>query len=214
LDAALLQEEIEATQRETIFTFAEFGELRSKETGQHVKRVAEFSHLFAIKSGMSADKAELLKLAAPMHDIGKIAIPDSILHKPGKLTPEEWTEMKTHTTLGYEILKHSERRLLKAAAIVANEHHEKWDGSGYPNGIKGEKIHVYGRITAMADVFDALCNSRVYKPAWELDRIISLFKAEKGLQFEPKLVQVFLQNIDELVKIKETYKDDPAAAGH
>ena len=131
--------------------------MRSKETGQHVKRVAEFSHLFAVKHGMSEDEAELLRLAAPMHDIGKIAIPDSILHKPGKLTPEEWTEMKAHTTLGYEILKHSERRLLKAAAIVANEHHEKWDGSGYPNGIKGEKIHVYGRITAMADVFDALC---------------------------------------------------------
>ncbi len=213
LDAAMLQEEIEATQRETIFTFAEFGELRSKETGYHVKRVAEFSRLFAVKYGMSEDEAELLKLAAPMHDIGKIAIPDSILLKPGKLTPDEWETMKTHTTLGYETLKHSERRLLKSAAIIANEHHEKWNGEGYPNGKKGEDIHIYGRITAMSDVFDALGNARVYKPAWELDRIVKLFKAEKGHQFDPKLVKVFLDNLDDFVKIKETYKDEPPATG-
>ncbi len=209
LDAAMLQEEIEATQRETIFTLAEFGELRSKETGYHVKRVAEFSHLFAVKYGMSEDEAELLKLAAPMHDIGKIAIPDSILLKPGKLTPEEWEIMKTHTTLGYETLKHSERRLLKSAAIIANEHHEKWNGEGYPNGKKGEDIHIYGRITAMSDVFDALGNARVYKPAWELERIVKLFKAEKGYQFDPKLLEVFLDNLDDFVEIKETYKDAP-----
>jgi HD-GYP domain-containing protein (c-di-GMP phosphodiesterase class II) len=212
LDAAMLQEEIEATQREIIFTLAETGEIRSKETGYHVKRVAEFSHLFAVKNGMSEDEAELLKLAAPMHDIGKIAIPDSILLKPGKLTPEEWKKMKTHTTLGYEMLKHSERRLLKSAAIIANEHHEKWEGGGYPNGKKGEDIHIYGRITAMSDVFDALGNSRVYKPAWELDRIVKLFKAEKGHQFDPKLVKVFLDNLDDLVKIKEIYKDEPPGA--
>jgi len=214
LEAAMLQEEIKATQREIIFTLAETGEMRSKETGYHVKRVAEFSRVFAEKFGMREEEAELIKLAAPMHDIGKIAIPDSILLKPGKLDPKEWETMKTHTTLGYEMLKHSERRLLKSAAIIANEHHEKWDGSGYPKGLKGEKIHIYGRITALSDVFDALGNARVYKPAWEMDRIISLFKAENGHQFDPDLVKVFLDNIDEFIKIKETYKDElPAAAG-
>ena len=209
LDAAILQEEIEATQREIIFTLAETGEMRSKETGYHVKRVAEFSRLFAVKYGMNEEEAELVKLSAPMHDIGKIAIPDSILLKPGKLTPEEWEIMQSHASLGYEMLKHSDRRLLKSAAIIANEHHEKWNGEGYPNGKKGEDIHIYGRITAMSDVFDALGNERVYKPAWELDRIVKLFKEEKGHQFDPKLVKVFLDGLDDFVKIKETYKDEP-----
>jgi HD-GYP domain-containing protein (c-di-GMP phosphodiesterase class II) len=209
LDAAILQEEIEATQREIIFTLAETGEMRSRETGYHVKRVAEFSRLFAVKYGMNEEEAELIKLSAPMHDIGKIAIPDSILLKPGKLTPEEWEIMQSHASLGYEMLKHSDRRLLKSAAIIANEHHEKWNGEGYPNGKKGEDIHIYGRITAMSDVFDALGNERVYKPAWELDRIVKLFKEEKGHQFDPKLVKVFLDGLDDFVKIKETYKDEP-----
>jgi HD-GYP domain-containing protein (c-di-GMP phosphodiesterase class II) len=208
LEAAMLQEEIEATQREIIFTLAETGEMRSKETGYHVKRVAEFSYLIALRYGLAEEESELIKLAAPMHDIGKIAIPDSILLKPGKLTPEEWETMKMHTTLGYEMLKHSERRLLKSAAIIANEHHEKWDGEGYPRGLKGEEIHIYGRITALSDVFDALGNARVYKPAWEMDRIVSLFKAERGHQFDPDLVKVFLDNLDDFIKIREIYKDE------
>ncbi|MBN2552290.1 MAG: HD domain-containing protein [Spirochaetales bacterium] len=212
LDAAMLQEEIEATQREIIFTLAETGELRSKETGYHVKRVAEFCRLFAEKYGLGADDTELLRLSSPMHDIGKIAIPDRILLKPGKLDAEEWETMKTHTTLGYEMLKHSERRLLKAAALIANEHHERWDGKGYPGGVKGKKIHIYGRITAMSDVFDALANERVYKPAWEMERIVKLFREEKGRQFDPDLVKVFLDNFDRFVEIKETYRDAPPAA--
>lgn len=211
LDAALLQEEIEATQRELIFTLAEAGEKRSKETGQHVKRVAEYSYLFASGCGMSDTEAQLVRLAAPMHDIGKIAIPDAILQKPGKLDENEWGIMKTHSELGYEILMHSERRMLKAAAVIARQHHEKWDGSGYPQGLKGEGIHMYGRITAMADVFDALGCPRVYKPAWELERIVSLFKAERAHQFDPELVDVFLKHLDAVVKIKETYKDEPSA---
>jgi HD-GYP domain-containing protein (c-di-GMP phosphodiesterase class II) len=214
LDAAILHEEIEATQQEIIFTLAETGELRSKETGKHVKRVAEFCRLLAAKYGLNEDETELLRLSSPMHDIGKIAIPDAILLKPGKLDADEWAVMKSHTTLGYDILKHSERRLLKAAAVIAKEHHEKWDGTGYPSGTKGEDIHIFGRITAMSDVFDALANTRVYKPAWELDRIVELFKEEKGRQFDPDLVKVFLDNIDEVVKIQETYKDEPPAAEH
>jgi HD-GYP domain-containing protein (c-di-GMP phosphodiesterase class II) len=209
LEAAMLQEEIEATQREIIFTLAETGEMRSKETGFHVKRVAEYCRLFAVKYGLSEIESELLRLSSPMHDIGKIAIPDSILLKPGKLTDEEWAIMKTHTTLGYDMLKHSERRLLNSASIIAYQHHEKWDGTGYPCGLKDQEIHIYGRITAMSDVFDALCCERVYKKAWEIDRIVSLFKSESGFQFEPDLVKVFLENVDDFVQIKETYKDEP-----
>jgi len=212
LESAMLQEEIEATQREVIFTMAEAGEGRSKETGNHVKRVAEYCRLFAVKYGLSTGETTLLKLGAPMHDIGKIAIPDAILLKPGKLTEEEWTVMKTHTTLGYGFLKFSKRRLLKSAAIIAHQHHEKWDGSGYPCGTSGEAIHIYGRICALADVFDALGSDRVYKKAWELDRVVSLFKAEREHQFDPDLVNVFLANLDDFVKIRETYKDEPPAA--
>jgi HD-GYP domain-containing protein (c-di-GMP phosphodiesterase class II) len=209
LEAAMLQEEIEATQRETIFTMAEVGEMRSKETGYHVKRVAEYCRLFAVKYGLNEVECELLRLSSPMHDIGKIAIPDSILLKPAKLTDEEWAIMKTHTTLGYDMLKHSERRLLKSAAIIARQHHEKWDGTGYPCGLKEQEIHIYGRITALSDVFDALGCDRVYKKAWEMDRIIDLFKSESGIQFDPDLVKVFLENVDNFVQIKETYKDEP-----
>jgi response regulator RpfG family c-di-GMP phosphodiesterase len=146
-----------------------------------------------------------------MHDIGKIAIPDSILLKPAKLTDEEWATMKTHTTLGYDILKTSDRRLLKSAAIIARQHHEKWDGTGYPCGLKEQEIHIYGRITALSDVFDALGCDRVYKKAWDMDRIIDLFKSESGIQFDPDLVKVFLENVDGFVQIKETYKDEPPA---
>jgi HD-GYP domain-containing protein (c-di-GMP phosphodiesterase class II) len=209
LEAAMLQEEIEATQREIIFTMAETGEMRSKETGYHVKRVAEYCRLFAVKYGLSEIECELLRLSSPMHDIGKIAIPDSILLKPAKLTDEEWAIMKTHTTLGYDMLKHSERRLLKSASIIAYQHHEKWDGTGYPSGLKGDEIHIYGRITALSDVFDALGCERVYKKAWDIDRIVSLFKSESGFQFDPDLVKVFLGNVDDFVQIRETYKDEP-----
>jgi len=208
LEAAMAQEEIEATQREIIFTLAEMGEMRSKETGYHVKRVAEYCRLFAERYGLGQPEVELLKLASPMHDIGKMFIPDSILLKPGKLTDDEWATMKTHTTLGYDTLKHSERRLLKSAAIIVYQHHEKWDGTGYPRGLKGKDIHVYGRITAISDVFDALGCERVYKKAWDMDRIVSLFKAESGFQFEPDLVRVFLDNLKDFVQIKETLKDE------
>jgi HD-GYP domain-containing protein (c-di-GMP phosphodiesterase class II) len=208
LQAAMLVEEIEATQREVIFTMAEAGEGRSKETGNHVKRVAEYCRLFGAKYGLSDGEVTLLKLAAPMHDIGKIAIPDSILLKPGKLTEEEWAIMKTHTTLGYGFLKFSERRLLKSAAVIAFQHHERWDGNGYPCGLSAEGINIYGRICALSDVFDALGSDRVYKKAWELERIVSLFKAERGHQFDPDLVDVFLAHVEEFHKIGEAYKDE------
>lgn len=203
----LKDKELEETQKEIIFTMGAIGETRSKETGNHVKRVAEYSKLLASLYGLSEDECELIKMASPMHDIGKVGIPDNILNKPGGFEPDEWEVMKTHAALGYEMLKYSTRPILKAAAIIANEHHEKIDGSGYPKGLKGNEIHIYGRITAIADVFDALGSDRVYKKAWELDRILGLFEEEKGKHFDVKLVELFLQNLSEFLIIREQFKD-------
>ena len=202
-----LTQEIQDTQKEVVFTMGAIGESRSKETGNHVKRVAEYSKILALGMGMSEEEAELLKQASPMHDIGKVAIPDEILKKPARFTKSERKIMETHAQLGYEMIRHSERPLLKAAAIVAHEHHEKWDGSGYPQGLKGEDIHIYGRITALADVFDALGSDRVYKKAWPLEKIYDLIKEERGRHFDPKLVDVFFQKQEEILKVREHFRD-------
>ncbi|MHB8126728.1 MAG: HD-GYP domain-containing protein [Desulfitobacteriaceae bacterium] len=207
LEAAMLNLEIEETQKEIIFAMGEIGESRSKETGNHVKRVAEYSRILAIKSGMSEREAELIKIASPMHDIGKVAIPDAILKKPGKLTEEEFEIIKSHSNIGYNLLKNSSRHILQTAAIVSHQHHEKWNGKGYPLGTKGEEIHLYGRITAIADVFDALGSDRYYKKAWELDRILNLFKEERGQHFDPQLVDVFLNNLADIINIRDSYQD-------
>ncbi len=201
LEAIALQEEIESTQREIILTLAEVGEMRSKETGNHVKRVAEYSEILAKAYGLDPDEVSLLRNASPMHDIGKIAIPDSILLKHGSLTDEERKKMQAHTTLGFEMLNHSDRKLLKTAALVAVQHHEKWDGTGYPNRLKGEEIHVFGRLLAIADVFDALICRRVYKDPWSVDKIIAMFTERKGKDFEPKAIDAFLKVKDEMVNI-------------
>ena len=203
-----LNQEIENTQKEVVFTMGAIGESRSKETGNHVKRVAEYSKLLAIYYGLDKKEAEMLKQASPMHDIGKVAIPDAILNKPGRFDETEREIMNTHAKLGYEMLKHSNRPLLKMAAIVANEHHEKWDGTGYPKGLSGENIHIYGRITALADVFDALGSDRVYKKAWDDEKIFNLFKEERAKHFDPKLVDIFFEHLDEFLKIRETFRDE------
>ncbi|UJF31630.1 HD-GYP domain-containing protein [Paenibacillus hexagrammi] len=207
LESALLTHEIEETQKEIIFTMGEIGESRSKETGNHVKRVAEYSYLIALGLGLSVEEAELLKMASPMHDIGKVAIPDEVLKKPGKLTEEEFKVMQAHTEIGYNLLKNSNRHILKTAAIVAYEHHEKWNGKGYPRGLKGEEIHIFGRITAIADVFDALGSERVYKKAWELDRILNLFKEERGEHFDPHVVDAFFEQLPAILKAQVRYSD-------
>lgn len=207
IELANLHKEIEDTQKEVIFTMGEVGEFRSKETGNHVKRVAEYSYILALGCGLSKNEADLLRMASPMHDIGKVAIDDSILKKPGKLTDEEFDVMKSHTTMGYEVLRHSSRRIISAAATVAYEHHEKYNGKGYPRGLKGEDIHIFGRITAVADVFDALGSDRCYKKAWELESIYELFRRESGEHFDPKVLEAFFTNLDEILKIRETFKD-------
>ncbi len=202
-----LQREIEETQKEVVFTMGAIGESRSKETGNHVKRVAQYSKILALYYGMNEKEAELLKQASPMHDIGKVAIPDSILNKPGRFNDEERKIMDTHAKLGFDMLNKSNRPLLKMATTVAYEHHEKWNGKGYPRGLKGEEIHIYGRITALADVFDALGSSRVYKKAWEDERIFKLFKEERGEHFDPKLIDIFFEHLDEFLEVRDSLKD-------
>ncbi|MBU0631079.1 HD domain-containing protein [bacterium] len=204
---SLLVEEIEQTQKEVVFTMGAIGESRSKETGNHVKRVAEYSYLLATLYGMDEEEALRLKEASPMHDIGKVAIPDAVLNKPGRFDEAERKIMDTHAELGYEMLKSSSRALLKAAAIVAYEHHEKWDGTGYPRKLAGEDTHIYGRITALADVFDALGSDRVYKKAWDDEKIFELFKEERGKHFEPKLIDIFFEHKDKFLEIREKFAD-------
>lgn len=207
LQKAKLIEEIELTQKEVVFTMGAIGELRSKETGNHVKRVAQYCYILARAYGLDAHRCNILKEASPTHDIGKVAIPDAVLNKPGRFNEQEREIMNHHATLGYEMLKHSDRELLQAAAIVAHQHHEKYDGSGYPQGLRGEDIHIYGRITAVADVFDALAAQRVYKEAWELERIYKLFKEERGKHFDPRLIDLFFENLDEILEVKERLED-------
>jgi len=202
-----LKIEIEETQREVVFTMGAIGEARSKETGNHVKRVAEYTYLLAKYYGLPEKECEMLKQASPMHDIGKIAIPDAVLNKPGRFNDEERAIMDTHAQLGYDMLKYSNRPLLKMAAIVAYEHHEKYNGTGYPNKKKGEDIHIYGRITALADVFDALGSARVYKPAWSDEKIFKMFKEEKGEHFDPLLIDIFFDKLDEFLEIRDRMKD-------
>lgn len=202
-----LHKELESTQREIIYKLGEIGETRSSETGYHVKRVAEYSKLLAIKYNLSSDDVNILFSASPMHDIGKVGIPDSILNKPGKLTPDEWEIMKTHAEIGYNILRYSKRPILQAAAVISYSHHEKWDGSGYPLGLSGENIHIFGRITAIADVFDALGSNRAYKKSWELERILELFEEQRGKHFDPNLIDIFMNNLNDFLEIRDTYKD-------
>jgi len=198
-------EDIIATQKEVLSALGELGEWRSKETGDHVNRVSLFSELLAKAYGCSEKGIELLKMASPMHDIGKVIIPDTILLKPGKLDYDEFEIMKKHTIYGWEIFNKSKHQLLQTAALISHEHHEKWDGTGYPRGLSGEDIHLYGRITAIADVFDALSHDRIYKQAWSIDDTLEFIKNESGKAFDPKLVSLLLANLDAILKIKETH---------
>ena len=198
-----LMNEIESTQTEIISTLGNSVESRDLRTKLHVDRVALYSEKLALLSGMNSEDAQKLKLASPLHDVGKITISDNILNKPAKLTNEEFAIMKNHTVAGYEILKNSKRELLKLAATIAYQHHEKWDGTGYPRGLKGEEIDIVGRITAIADVFDALSTKRVYKESWPDEKVKRVMKDGLGTSFDPKLLEIFLEHFDEFIEIKE-----------
>lgn len=202
-----LNDEILDTQKEIIFTLGSITEFRCRETGNHIVRVSELSKKLAKLIGLSDDEAELIKLAAPMHDVGKIGIPDTILLKPGKLTTEEYEVMKTHTTIGYELLKTSTRPIFQAAAIIAHQHQERWNGSGYPRGLAGDNIHIYGRIIALVDVFDALASKRCYKESWNVNDIHQHFVEMRGKYYDPMLVDILLGHFDAFVDLRAAFGD-------
>ncbi len=189
-DNVYLNERILSTQKEVIYRLGEVVESRSKETANHVRRVAEMTYLLAIKFGLTEQEADMIRMAAPMHDVGKIGISENILNKAGPLTDEEFGNVKKHTDIGYEILKDSKLTLMDAASTIARHHHENWDGSGYPQGLKGEDIPLIARIVALADVFDSLCHERVYKEAWPINKAVAYIEAESGRKFDPTLVKI------------------------
>lgn len=203
----LLQEEVEGTQRDIVYMLGEAIETRSRETGQHVRRVAEYCYLIAKGLGLSERDANILKIAAPLHDFGKIGIPDAILHKPGKLDEFEWSVMRQHAEIGRDMLGQSKREILQAAAQLAGHHHEKWDGSGYPRGIKGEDIHLFGRIGAVADVFDALGSRRSYKAPWPIEQILGYMREQRGLHLDPSIVDWVLNNVDAMNAVAARFPD-------
>ena len=192
------KDELEATQEELIHILGDISESRSRETGDHIQRVAEISYKLAVYYGLPQAEAERIRLAAPMHDLGKVGIPDAVLNKPGRFTDEEFATMKSHAVRGEEILQKSKRELLRFAATLAGAHHERWDGTGYPRGLKGEEIPLAGRICAVADVLDALASPRCYKPAWPEDKVREEFQKQRGKQFQPELVDVLLEHWDEM----------------
>lgn len=207
LESLTRQYEIERTQKELLYIVGEAIENQSQETGFHVKRVAIICEILANKLGLNEKYAQALKLAAPLHDIGKIAIPEDILHKPGKLNDNEWKIMQTHAEVGAEMLSKSTSSVSKLGASLAKYHHENWDGSGYPNGLKGESIPIEARIMAIADVFDALGSKRSYKEEWPNEEIRAFLTVQKGIKFEPRLVDVLLDNFEEFSAIREQYPD-------
>ena len=200
-DNILLNRELLETQREMIFTLSEVVESRSKETANHVKRVGRMARRLGELAGLDDDDVRLLELAAPLHDIGKIGIPDSVLLKPGPFTPEERTVMQSHAAIGRDIFRNSNRPLFQVAGRISYHHHEKWDGSGYPNNLMGEDIHIHGRIVAIVDVFNALAHERVYKPAMPIQECLEYIKGQSGRHFDPALVDLFLTNSEEFLAV-------------
>ncbi len=196
--------ELELNQKEVIYLLTELMASTSDETGRHLKRVAEYSKLLAtLHSSITDDEAQIIYDASVLHDIGKITIHPDILYKEGKLNEEEFNKMKDHTTNAYNILKNSKRALSNAACIIAHQHHEKYNGLGYPQGLKGEEIHIYGRIVAIADVLDALTHVRVYKKAWSFEEASIYIIEHSGTQFDPYLIEIFKDNIDKFKEILE-----------
>lgn len=207
------------SQEETIMRLSLAVESRDAETGSHIERMGRYCELLAGKIGWTDDECDLLRIASPLHDVGKIAIPDSVLQKPGRLTPEERVEIEKHAEIGHQILAGSDSPLLDLAARIALTHHEHWDGAGYPNGIAGEEIPVEGRIAAIADVFDALTSDRVYRKAMPVEKALSIMSEGRGAQFDPQLLDVFFDSIVEVLMIRDgrkpkssTVSQDPEAS--
>ncbi|MFB9886387.1 HD-GYP domain-containing protein [Balneatrix alpica] len=201
--------ELERTRLEIVRCLGAAAEYKDNETGMHVIRMSHYTHQLALAAGLHEEVANLLLHAAPMHDVGKIGIPDAILQKPGKLDPDEWEIMKRHALYGAEILStNNPSPLLLMAKEVAITHHEKWDGSGYPYGLRGEMIPISGRLVAIADVFDALTSERPYKRAWSVEDAMALLRREAGKHFDPELVVLFEQCLPEVLRIRDLYADE------
>ena len=207
IENAILYDKLRDTQTKIINKLASAAEFKDQETSKHTKRVGLYSALLAEKYGLSHEDITKIELAAPMHDAGKIGIADKIMLKPDKLTTEEFEIMKTHTKLGHDLLFDAENEYLKTAALIALEHHEKWDGSGYPYGKKGEEISIFGRIVAIADVFDALISTRPYKTPWSFERAHALLNENSGTHFDPVLIKLFNENIEKIHTIYQELKD-------
>lgn len=207
-EVARATSDILARERETINRLMRAAEFRDNETGMHIVRMGKFSAEIGRAVGLPDDECEMLLMATPMHDIGKVSTPDRILLKPAKLDADEWEIMKQHTTAGYEILKDSQSKLLQTAAQIALTHHEKFNGSGYPRGVRGEDIPLCGRICALSDVFDALSSDRPYKRAWPLERAVAEIDRGSGTHFDPDLVAAFHRALPRIVEIQATHRDD------
>ena len=208
----LATETIRKREVETIMRLTRAAEFRDAGTGLHVLRVGEMAAALARTMGLPPAECELILLAAPMHDVGKVATPDEILLKPGKLTAEEFTTMKGHAQAGFEILRGSESPMLQLAAEIAISHHERFDGSGYPNGLAGSKIPLSGRLVSIVDVFDALTSVRPYKPAWTIEASLEEIRRGNGTHFDPEIHELFFRALEEILEIKRRFQDNVAVA--
>ena len=200
--------QLELREKETLLRLAKAGEYRDEETGNHVIRMAEYAFLVADEMGLDRDTCNIIRHAAPMHDIGKIGVPDQVLLKPGKLSSTEWSVMQVHTRIGYEILRDSPSCFLKSGAIIALSHHERFDGRGYPNGAAGEAIPIEARTAAVADVFDALLSERPYKKAWSMDRTLEYMRQQRGFHFDPNCIDAFFSRLDQVMVIRHQFGDN------
>ncbi|TXH90679.1 MAG: two-component system response regulator [Rhodoferax sp.] len=208
---ALRTAELQTTRLQIIRRLGRAAEFKDNETGNHVIRMSHYARLTALAMGMPEARANLLFHAAPMHDVGKIGIPDNILLKPGKLDATEWEVMRQHPQMGADIIGQHKDELLEAAHSVALTHHEKWDGSGYPHGLRGEEIPVFGRIVAIADVFDALTTARPYKTAWTVDAAVAHIEASAGQHFDPALIAPFKTALPQMLAIQARYAEENGA---
>lgn len=206
--------DIEQREKETLLRLARAGEYRDEETGVHVTRMSKYATIIAEELGFNDSKCNTMRHAAPMHDIGKIGIPDNILLKPGKLTPEEMEVIQTHTIIGYEILRDSPSDYLQTGAIIAQSHHERYDGTGYPHNLYGKEIPIEARIVAVADVFDALLSERPYKKAWDVYKAMDYIREQRGKHMDPDCVDAFFSRISDILKIHNQWPDQPRQLGN
>lgn len=207
IEATMLYEKIKEVQKKVLIKLSKVAEYKNPESLNHFLRVGLISSLIAEKLGIDEEKCELLMLASTMHDIGKIGIPDRILQKSGRLEPDEWEIMKKHPIIGYELLYDEESELLQMAAIIALEHHERWDGRGYPFGKKEKEISLWARIVSVADNFDTLTTDKCDRASWSIDEAVNYMEVMKEKAFDPQVVNIFLENIEKIIEIKEKYKD-------